>query len=256
MADAFRGSAFGRVPLNGVVHLQALGGSGAQAATDEVAEDVKCVGASALALVQGVADSDSMPAKGVYFVTRGAQVLERESGGELAGSILWGMGKAIALEASHLHPRMIDLDPNGATEISDVVAELLSPDDENHIAHRSGSRLAARLVRPDWSNDRLSLPDGPEWVLTPNRDGIFDKPEVKPLPARPLEPQEVRVTVEATGLNFWDVFRSLGFIEEGNLGRELCGYVVDVGSDVSRVDVGDRVVGLRVRCVWSGDDHA
>ena len=38
-------------------------------------KDVKSVGASALALVQGIADSDSMPAKGVYFVTRGAQVL-------------------------------------------------------------------------------------------------------------------------------------------------------------------------------------
>ena len=73
----------------------------------------------------------------------------------------------------------------------------------------------------------------------------FDKPEVKQLPVRALwSRRRSRVTVEATGLNFWDVFRSLGFIEEGNLGRELCGYVVDVGSDVSRVTVGDRVVGL------------
>ena len=232
------------IPLNGVVHLQALAGSGPRATTPEIAEDVKNVGASALALVQGMGDSDSIPAKGVYFVTRGAQVLERESGGELAGSILWGMGKVIALEAGHLQPRMIDLDPNAATELAEVVDELLSPDDENHIAHRSGRRVAARLVRPDWSNDRLALPDGSDWVLTPNRDGIFDKPEVKPLPPRPLEPNEVRVTVEATGLNFWDVFRSLGFIEEGNLGRELCGYIVDVGSDVSTVAVGDRVVGL------------
>ena len=39
-------------------------------------------------------------------------------------------------------------------------------------------------------------------------------------------------------------FRSLGFIEEGNLGRELCGHVLEIGSEVSNVAVGDRVVGL------------
>ena len=88
------------------------------------------------------------------------------------------------------------------------------------------------------------LPDEPEWVLAPDRAGVFDKPEIKPLPARPLEPREVRVAVEAAGLNFWDVFRSLGFIEEGDLGRELCGYVVAVGAEVSSASVGDHVVGL------------
>ena len=232
------------VAFNGVLHLQALYGRGAEASTIEVAEDVKNAGASALAMVQGLADSDSVPAKGSFFITQGAQVLERENAGELAGSVLWGLGKVIALEATHLQPRMIDLDPNVDTDFSDLVEDLLAPDDENHIAYRSGRRLAARLVRPDSSDGRLALPKDTEWVLSPNRDGIFDRPEVKQLPARPLEPKEVRVTVEATGLNFWDVFRSLGFIEEGNLGRELCGYIVDVGSEVSSVAKGDRVVGL------------
>ena len=81
-------------------------------------------------------------------------------------------------------------------------------------------------------------------MLAPNRDGVFDLPEVKLLPAQPLEPREVRVSVAAAGINFWDVFRSLGFIEEGDLGRELCGYVMAVGSQVSSVSVGDHVVGL------------
>ena len=99
-------------------------------------------------------------------------------------------------------------------------------------------------MRQDAANGRLELPEDPSWVLAPNRAGVFDKPEVKPLPARSLEPKEVRVAVDATGLNFWDVFRSLGFIEEGDLGREMCGYVVDVGAEASSVSVGDRVVGL------------
>ena len=234
----------GDVPFNGVVHLQALAGHGLQAATTEMTEDVARVGASALALVQGVSDSDVIPEKGVWFVTRGAQVLERERAGELAGAVLWGMGKVVALEASHLQPRMIDLDPGATEQISDLVNELLYPDSENHIAYRSGSRKVARLVRPDAAAERLPLPEDSDWVLAPNRSGIFDKPEVKPLPPRTLEPKEVRVAVDAAGLNFWDVFRSLGFIEEGDLGRELCGHVVGIGSEVSNVSIGERVVGL------------
>ena len=232
------------VPFNGVVHLQALDGHGAQATTAEIVEDVQHAGASALALVQGMADSDVIPAKGVWFVTRGAQVLERERTGALAGAVLWGLGKVVALETAQLQPRMIDLDPGATDPLSDLVNELLYPDQENHIAYRWGRRQAARLVRPDAAAERLALPEESSWVLAPDQGGVFDKPEIKPLPPRSLEPQEVRVAVEATGLNFWDVFRSLGFIEEGDLGRELCGHVLDIGSDVSTVSVGDRVVGL------------
>ncbi|MCY3886384.1 MAG: SDR family NAD(P)-dependent oxidoreductase [Chloroflexi bacterium] len=234
----------GDVPFNGVVHLQALEGHGAQATTTEIAEDVRHAGASALALVQGVAESGVIPAKGVWFLTRGAQVVERERGGELAGATLWGLGKVVALEALHLQPRMIDLDPNTPDPLSDLANELLYPDRENHIAYRLGRRLAARLVRSDAAAKRLALPEEPDWVLVPDRNGVFESPEVKQLPPRSLEAREVRVAVEAAGLNFWDVFRSLGFIEEGDLGREMCGRIVAIGSEVSMVSVGDHVVGL------------
>ena len=232
------------LPLSGVVHLAALDGHGAEATTGEIAEDVRRAGASALALVQGVTDSDVTPEKGVWFVTRGAQVLERERGGELAGATLWGFGKAVAREAAHLQPRMIDLDPGDMAPAPDLVGELLYPDSENHIAYRGDTRRVARLIRAGAEAERLSLPEEPDWVLAPDPTGVFDKPYVHPLPARSLEPREVRVAVEASGLNFWDVFRSLGFIEEGNLGREMCGHILEVGSDVSTISVGDHVVGL------------
>ncbi len=230
--------------LNGVVHFAGLDGHGARATTDEMAEDVRRVGASALALVQGIADADVIPANGVWMITRGAQILERERGGELVGATLWGFGKAIAREAAYLQPRMIDLDPTERAPKPDLVKELLYPDSENHIAYRAGRRQVARLVRADAEGERLSLPEEPDWVLAPDPSGVFDRPYVHPLPARPLEPKEVRVRVEAAGLNFWDVFRSLGFIEEGLLGREMCGQVIEVGPEVSTVGVGDPVVGL------------
>ena len=232
------------IPFNGVVHLQALDGHGPLATTDEIGEDVRRAGASALALVQGVADADILPANGLWFVTRGAQILERERTGEISGAVLWGLGKVAALEAPQLQPRMIDLEPNAPPLLADLVNEVMYPDHENHIAYRSGRRLGARLVRPGAAAQRLTLPDDSSWVLAPDRSGIFDQPEIKQLPGRALESKEVRISVQAAGLNFWDVFRSLGFIEEGDLGREMCGHVVDVGSDVSSVTVGEHVVGL------------
>ena len=232
------------IPFNGVVHLQALDGHGPQATTEEIGEDVRRAGASALALVQGVADADVLPVNGLWFITRGAQILERERIGEISGAVLWGLGKVVALEAAHLQPRMIDLEPNATPLLADLVNEMMYPDQENHIAYRSGRRLGARLVRPEAAAQRLTLPDDSSWVLAPDRSGVFDRPEVKQLPGRTLASKEVRVTVQAAGLNFWDVFRSLGFIEAGDLGREMCGHVLDVGSDVSTVNVGDHVVGL------------
>ena len=232
------------VPLSGVVHLVALDGHGPHASTAEMAQETRRVVESALALTQAVADSDRVPTKGMWFLTRGAQVLEKERTGQLAGATLWGFGKALDRELAHLQPRMIDLDPGELATAPDLALELLNPDHENHIAYRLNRRQVARLVRAGAGADRVTLPDDAAWVLAPDPDGVIEKPLVKSLPPGFLEPKEVRVAVEAAGLNFWDVFRSLGFIREGNLGREMCGVVIDVGSEVSNVSVGDHVVGL------------
>ena len=232
------------VPFCGVVHLVALDGAGEGATTEEMWRDVTRAGESALAMVQGVGDAGATPEKGLWFVTTGAQVLERERGGNLAGAALWGFGKGVEREAPHLKPRMLDLDPAPMAPAPDLANELMYPDLENHIAHRRGRRMVARLVRTADGAARLALPDEGGWVLAPDPDGVFDRPYVQQLPERALEPREVRVEVEAAGLNFWDVFRSLGFIEEGLLGREMCGRIVQVGSEVSNVSVGDHVVGM------------
>ena len=231
-------------PLSGIVHLAALDGRGADASTEELGEDVRHAGGSALALVQGMGDADAAPAKGVWFITRGGQVLEREHLGQLAGALLWGFGKVVALEAPHLQPRMIDLDPANTVPLSDLVNELMYPDSETHIAYRLGLRQAARLVRTGADTEKLTLPEGSRWFLEPDAGGALEGLQVLDSPERSLEPREVRVAVEASGLNFWDLFRALGLIDEGILGGEMCGHVLEVGSDVTSVSVGDRVVAL------------
>ena len=228
-------------PLSGVVHFKALDGHGPDTTTAEMAENVKRVGASALALAQGLADADVTPEKGLWFLTRGAQVLERERAGELVGATLWGFGKVLAREAPHMQPKMIDLDPAPTAPPVDLANELLYPDTENQIVHRGNRRQIARLVRTGEGTERITLPEEPGWMLGVSEDGAVTDLQVEPTP---LESKEVRVAVEAAGLNFWDVFAALGLIDEKFLGTEFCGHIIEVGSEVASVAVDDRVVGL------------
>ena len=231
-------------PLRGIVHLASLDGNSEDVTAEEFGENATHAGGSALALVQAIGDADATPANGVWFITRGGQVLERERLGQLSGALLWGLGKVVAQEAPHLQPRMIDLDPADTMPLSELVNELMYPDSETHIAYRLGFRQAARLVRAGAESERLTLPEGSRWFLEPDEGGALEELQVLDAPERPLEPWEVRVAVEASGLNFLSVFRSLGLVQEGLLGEELCGRVVEVGSDVTDVSVGDRVVAL------------
>ena len=236
-------------PLEGVVHLMALDGHGPQATTTDLADDVRRAGAGALALVQGLLDSDIVPTKGLWLFTRGALALERdymrESVGQLAGATLWGFGKSVVREAPHLHPRMIDLDHAEEAPVSNLVNELMFPDRENHIAYRDGSRQVARLVRGGSGRARLTIPDEQGWRLTPAEDGTLERLHPAPAPRRPLQQGEVRVAVEAAGLNFRGVLISLGAIDSDMpMGEEFCGRIVEVASNVAGLTVGDRVVGL------------
>ena len=234
----------GDASLQGIVHLAALDGRGAAATTEQVAHDVRKAVTSALSLVQGVLDAGAAPAKGLWLVTRGAQSLERERDGQIAGAALWGFGKAVAREALQLGARMIDLDPDEPARQAELAEELLFAGSENHIAFRRGRRHVARLVRTGSATPRIAFPDEPGWRLAPDEGGSLDGLRVETAPSNGLEPGEVRVAVEAAGLNFRDVLRATGALDTGLLGREMCGRVVEAGPKVAGVAAGDRVVGL------------
>ncbi|MFG5379931.1 SDR family NAD(P)-dependent oxidoreductase, partial [Yoonia sp. R2-816] len=141
------------VALRGVVHLSALDGPDGAATVSELSAATARCGSSALALSQALLDRGAAPEGGLWLVTRGAQVVDREPAACLSGTPLWGLGKTLALEAAQLQPRMIDLDPAADPQttrkelIEPLIEELLYPDAESHVAHRAAGRLAARLVR-------------------------------------------------------------------------------------------------------------
>ncbi len=232
------------IPLQGVVHLLALDGHGVDAETSEIEENVQKQLASALALSQALIEEDVTVEKGVFLVTSGAQILEKEQGGKPAGAALWGLGKVIAHEADSLQARLIDLDPSDSSPVPVLINELLYPDKEKQIIHRYGNRHTARLMRIAANTDRLSLPQGEPWRIQPIEEGSLDDLLVETIRRSPLDGKQVRVAIEAVGLNFWDMFRAIGVLSEGLLGGEMYGKVVEIGPDVSDVAIGDYVVGL------------
>ena len=237
-------------PLRGVVHLMALDGRGADATTGEMAEDVTRAAASGLAMVQGILDASATPSAGVWFVTRGAQVLERDLvdrvSGQLSGSTLWGFERVLSMEAAHLQPKMIDLDPGRVeSTVPGILDEFFFPGPERHIAFRGNERLAARLVRSR-EISRLALPKGSEWRIGPeDPEAGLNELRAKPTPREALQSGEVRIAVESMGLNFADMLLSMGAVEyTEEIGREVYGRIIETAGDVHGFAPGDPVVAV------------
>lgn len=237
------------VPFKGVVALAALDGRSKDASTQEMSDDITRIMSTALALVQGVIDSRLVPTEGIWLVTQGGQVLQQDmldgKSGELAGAGLWGFGKVASLESPHLQPRMIDLDPREARS-ADLVDELLYPGSETHIAYRGTERYVARLERGDIRERRLVVPENSKWWIGPDdhKSGLAAI-QIKPRADYPLEPGEVRIAVEATGLNFADVLISMGSVEiDQDIGLEFYGQILETAWDIENFSAGDPVVGM------------
>ncbi|MEI7601648.1 MAG: polyketide synthase dehydratase domain-containing protein, partial [Aestuariivirga sp.] len=241
------------VALDGVVHGEALGeGAG------ELWPDVARISASALALSQALQDAGRSLRKGLTFLTRGAIVTGQEPAPGLSGAALWGFARSLAQEASPLAPRLIDLDAANRSRAGDplpagLIDILLDPDQEGETALRASGRLASRVMARR-NTGALVLPQGPYWQLVRSADGLIGNVHAQAFVPRSLQPGEVRVSLDATGLNFRDVLNALnaypGFAGDltghlaGALGGEFCGRVIACAPDVESVQVGDRVVGL------------
>ena len=229
-------------PLRGVAHLDAVRGDASEHTVEELRGELEAVGAGALSLVQGMTDAGTRAASGVWFVTRGAQVLQRERSGALSGAALWGLASVAALEHRDLGLRLLDLDPESAPPAGAVADELLHPDEETRVARRGGRRRVARFGR---LSGRAELPAGGGWRWSPAPDGSLERLRMETLPPAPLAAGEIRVAVEAAGVNFLDVMLGMGLVDAlPAFGAEVCGRVLEVGAGVEGLAGGDRVVGF------------
>ena len=200
----------------------------------------------------------------MLLVTRGGQaVVPAEANSlQLAQVPLWGLGRVVAVEYPQLRCVRVDLDAgaDASAQAETLAAELDQGDGEDQVAYRGGTRYAARLVRLDsMPGPELALPGGP-FRLRMKAFGSVDNFQAVPLERKQPGRGQVEIEVAAAGLNFRDVLRALGMLEDyerkvgarlgirsaldAPLGFECAGRVVRVGEGVEHLSEGDEVFGI------------
>jgi acyl transferase domain-containing protein/NADPH:quinone reductase-like Zn-dependent oxidoreductase/aryl carrier-like protein len=159
---------------------------------------------------------------------------------DLASASVWGLLRSAQTENPG---RIVLLDIDGRAASLEALASALGSG-EPQIALRNGKTLVPRMIRT--AEPELAAPAGP-WRLESTRRGDLDHLRLAEWPetGRPLAEQEVRVALRAAGLNFKDILVTLGIVDDD---RHLCGegagVVLETGSGVEHLSVGDRVMGL------------
>jgi polyketide synthase 12 len=168
-----------------------------------------------------------------------------ESVESLPGASVWGLIRSARTE----HPgrfRLVDIDDAETSwaRFPDVLAL-----DEEELALRDGAYLTPRMMPASPAEHRIEPPPaGPHRLGIPAR-GTLENLTWVPCPEveAPLASGQVRVAVQAAGLNFRDVTIALGLVDRTafgtGLGSEGAGTVLEVADDVTALAPGDRVTG-------------
>jgi len=243
----------------GVVHLWNLGSPSAEQTPGDCLLDSQVLGcASVLHLVQALAAAKDGESPRLWLVTRGAQAVDHDKTPlDAARATVWGLGRVIALEHPKLRCVRVDLDPAEVPDAEQLLAEIWEPDQEDQVALRGNSRYVARLVRYSAKRSgRLEVPADRPYRLRLSQYGVLDNLVVEPMERRQPGPGEIEIAVQAAGLNFRDVLRALGMLQEFErplgvrsaadvtFGFECAGTVAAVGPDVKEWKVGDEVIAL------------
>jgi len=247
LEDALGGE---KPPLAGVLHLWGLDGAFAPSDGSETLEQrqrLLCGGA--LQMIQAWIRRAAAKAPWLCLVTQQGQcVLSEAENVDLSQAPLGGLGKVLALEYPEFHCLCLDMDREEPAAVAEkILRELKQPDGENRVAYRRNKRYAARVVKQRLS-DRLETPLGQPHKLGIQKYGDLSNLEFRPIHRETPGANEVEVEVRAGGLNFRDVLRALGLLQEFEKAAGLHYQAQDVGFGMECTGVvtalGDRVTGL------------
>ncbi|WP_345025924.1 SDR family NAD(P)-dependent oxidoreductase, partial [Streptomyces sedi] len=228
-------------PAPDLLLLPCLGDPEGPAAEHE-ARAVHTAVSQVLAFVQQWLADERFASSRLAVITRGAvAVRPGELVADLARAGIWGLLRSAQSEYPD-RILLIDLDDDEASLRALPVAVHSG---EPQSAIRAGALHAPRFARPSVAT--LAPPPSGPWRLDARPTGTLDGLQLLPAPkaSAPLAPDQIRIAVRASGLNFRDVLIGLGLYPgEPVLGTEAAGVVVEVGTGVTGLAVGDRVMGL------------
>ncbi|MBO0855773.1 MAG: SDR family NAD(P)-dependent oxidoreductase, partial [Nocardia sp.] len=177
----------------------------------------------------------------LVVVTRGAVALPAEDVTDLAGAAVWGLVRSAQTENPD---RIVLVDTDADIDAAEVLAMR-----EPQLLVRESVAYIARLAAPP-AEEMVTPPEGRAWRLNIAEQGTLENlsPEEFSQADAPLEPGQIRVAVQASGINFRDVLIALGMYPASDAvpGAEGAGVIVEAAPDVRDFAVGDRVMGLLI----------
>ncbi|WP_425578366.1 SDR family NAD(P)-dependent oxidoreductase, partial [Streptomyces albiaxialis] len=207
-----------------------------------VPDQVRETTARTLEALRAWLTEERFAASRLVVLTRDAVSVAEESGPVLAPAPVWGLVRSAQSENPDRFV-LVDLDGE-QTSLRAVPAALACG--EPQLALRDGTPYAARLAKAAPSAP-LTPPDGRAWQLASTAKGNLDALALveSDRACGPLAAHHVRISVRAAGVNFRDVLSALDMYpgDAGPMGLEGAGVVVEVGSGVSGLAPGDRVMG-------------
>ncbi len=202
---------------------------------------------AALELAQSwLADPHFGDSRLVVFTRCALAVRAGEDAEGLVNAPVWGLLHSAQSE----HPGRFGLVDVEDLEDCAIGLNAALASEEPQLAIRDGIPLVPRLA-PLRSAPALRPPVGASsWRLSIGRGGTLESLHLAACPdsERTLAPTEVRVAVRAAGVNFRDVVSTLELVptHDGRvvIGSEGAGVVTEVGSAVSELTPGQRVMGI------------
>jgi len=216
---------------------------------DDLRDSQEALCGGLLSIAQTMAAREDSCRSRLWIVSCRALPIGGEGALCLAASTLAGLAKVINLEHPELQCRQVDLDDDDARGKAEVLLEEFTSDDgEMQIAYRGGSRQVPRVTRLGERHVAeavwFALPENESFRLVLEESGKLDGLRIRPTPRPVPGPDEVVIRVRARGVNFRDVLTILGAYPGDGLvlGLEAAGEVIDKGSEVRHLAVGDAVI--------------
>ena len=190
----------------------------------------------------------------ITILVRSSGSVQGESSNPVSTAVA-AMARVAANEHPQLEVRIINLDDEISIRDERVLNLLRRSDNETEYAIRGDQVYVPRLLHAPSalskpvSDDGLGLPHGGQFRMrldgTNRTNGLWLE---RMAPEKP-NAGEVAVEVRAVGLNFSDVLKAMGLYpgitdKVVPLGIEVCGIVTEIGSEVTRLKIGQRVMGV------------